>query len=191
MTISLFSGDLKATLEINKESPDVERDPYNIYSNNIFGVSFEYPSNWTLTEKQYLFDVGEPDVQVSKFKFPSIYRLFNYINSSEEADQNLKLGLDIEEITKVYKDQLISEYERANVTGSPVLQEYIIGNYPVGTFILDTNDEILGSQVTQQIFLVERNDEINILEYVTLKEDFESKESQEILNHIINSFRFT
>jgi hypothetical protein len=59
----------------------------------------------------------------------------------------------------------------------------------VGTFILDTNDEILGSQVTPQIFSVERNDEINNLENVTLKEDFESKESQEILNHIINSFR--
>ena len=45
----------------------------------------------------------------------------------------------------------------------------------MGTIILDTNDEILGSPVTQQIFLVERNDEINILEYVTLREDFESK----------------
>ena len=44
-------------------------------------------------------------------------------------------------------------------------------------------------QVTPQIFSVERNDEINNLENVTLKEDFESKESQKILNHIINSFR--
>ncbi len=60
-----------------------------------------------------------------------------------------------------------------------------------GPFILVTNNEILGSPVTPQIFLVARNDEINILEYVTLKEDFEHKESQEILNHIINSFRFT
>ena len=46
-------------------------------------------------------------------------------------------------------------------------------------------------QVTPQIFSVERNDEINNLENVTLKEDFESKESQEILIHIISSFRFT
>ena len=191
ITVSLFSGDSKATLDIGKESPDVKRDTYNIYTNDTLGISFEYPFNWTLTEKQYLFDIEEPDVQASEFKFPSVYRLFNYINSSEEADQNLKLGLDLEDITKAYKDQLIIKYERVNVTESPVLQEYIIGNYPVGTFILDTYDEIMGSPVTQQIFLVERNDEINILEYVTLKEDFGSKQSQEILNHIINSFRFT
>jgi hypothetical protein len=36
-----------------------------------------------------------------------------------------------------------------------------------GPFILVTNNEILGSPVTPQIFLVARNDEINILEYVT------------------------
>jgi hypothetical protein len=60
-----------------------------------------------------------------------------------------------------------------------------------GPFILVTNNEILGSPVTPPIFLVARNDEINNLEYITLKEDFEHKESQEILNHIINSFRST
>ena len=60
-----------------------------------------------------------------------------------------------------------------------------------GPFILVTNNEILGLPVTSQIFLVARNDEINILEYVTLKEDFEHKEIQELINHIINSFRYT
>lgn len=186
-----FSGDSEATLDINNGSSKIESDSYDSYNNSTLGISFEYPSNWTLAEKQYSFDVGEPDVQVSEFKFPSIYRIFNYISNSEEADQNLKLGIDLEEITKEYKVHLINKYERANATESPVLQEYIVGNYPVGTFILDTNDEILGSPVTQQIFLVDRNDEINILEYITLKEDFTTKESQEILNHIINSFRFT
>jgi hypothetical protein len=93
------------------------------------------------------------------------------------------------QITKEYKVHLINKYERANETESSVLQEYIIGNYQVGTFILDTNDEILGSPVTQQIFLVERNDEINILVYAILKEDFNSKESQEIVNYIINSIQ--
>ena len=91
---------------------------------------------------------GEPDVQVSELKFPSIYRLFNYINSSKEADQNIKQGLDLEKITKAYKDQLISKYKQTNVTDFPVLQDYIVGNYSEGTFILDTNDEILGSPVT-------------------------------------------
>jgi hypothetical protein len=147
MTVPLFSGDTKATLDINNELPNIS-DPYSIYSNSTIGVSFEYPSNWTLTEKQYLFDVGEPDVQVSELKFPSIYRLFNYINSSKEADQNIKQGLDLEKITKAYKDQLISKYKQTNVTDFPVLQDYIVANYSEGTFILDTNDEILGSQVT-------------------------------------------
>lgn len=188
--VSLFSGNSEATLEINNESLNIERTAYTIYSNSSLGISFEYPSDWTLTEKQYLFDVGEPDVQVSEFEFPSVYRMFNYINSSEEIEQDLNRGLDIEEITKAYKDHLISKYELANVTESPVLQKYIIGNYLVGTFILNTNDEMLGSTVTQQIFLIERGDQINILEYITLEDDFWSKERQEILNHIIKSFRF-
>ena len=40
----------------------------------------------------------------------------------KKQNQNLKLGLDLEDITKAYKDQLIIKYERVNVTESPVLK---------------------------------------------------------------------
>jgi hypothetical protein len=80
------------------------------------GISFESPSSWAITEKRYLFDVGKSDVYISEFKYPSVYRSFNYINSSEEADQNLKLRFKIEELIKAHKDQLISKYKQANAT---------------------------------------------------------------------------
>lgn len=94
-----FPG-IRKQLWISSGSSKIESDSYNSYNNSTLGISFEYPSNWTLAEKQYSFDIGEPDVQVSEFIFPSIYRIFNYISNSEEADQNLKLGFDLEEITE-------------------------------------------------------------------------------------------
>ena len=80
------------------------------------GISFESPSSWAITEKRYLFDVGKSDVYISEFKYPSVYRSFNYINSSEQADQNLKLRFKIEELIKAHKEQLISKYKQANAT---------------------------------------------------------------------------
>jgi hypothetical protein len=54
---------------------------------------------------------------------------------------------------------------------------------------VDTNLQGIG-EITRQIFLVANNGKVYTLGYSNLASDFDSPESQEILNHMLSSFRF-
>jgi hypothetical protein len=67
---------------------------YTLYNNPKLGISFEYPSNWTISENNKRFDIGEPDVRVSESRQTNFNpHLFKFINNNQELDQILNVDL--------------------------------------------------------------------------------------------------
>jgi hypothetical protein len=158
---------------------------WTTYKNDKLGISFEYPSTWTLKEKTGRFDTS-PDVLVSNDK-DKPFQAFKVINHLKGLDSGLKtLGLEF--VANFFKSTTLKE------PGSRLIEDvstntFKIAGLPTADYLLATS--LLGTDIGRQVFVVNNHGKAFILGYDNNQQDFDSPESQNTLNHILNSFKFT
>ena len=155
---------------------------YTMYSNDRLGISFEYPSDWNVEEK------------VNRFSKYSDVQVHNDSNSSSSF--------------KVMKSQSSSDTEMAEKLGGLkevvgiILppEERIVGAIEENMYTIDGTDTVsvltamegltnVPDKGLERILLI-HNDILYILTYQNTVDQFDSKQSQETIGHILASFKF-
>jgi tetratricopeptide (TPR) repeat protein len=149
------------------------------YKNANFGITFDYPSSWTISEKTNRFELG-PDISVigpeqQIFAYTAPVMDIEYFDAYVKG---LSIGLNIG--TPYSNLQIVENYD---------LHKYGVLNQTTATalYAYDING---GERVAEQEFLVYKDRQVHSLKFRDIAKNFDSQESQDIRNHIINSFDF-
>ncbi|MDQ4072828.1 MAG: hypothetical protein M3162_00850 [Thermoproteota archaeon] len=151
---------------------------WNNFTSAELGISFQYPDNWNLTQRNTSSELI-PDVVVNNGS-----NYFNYIKPDTRIDTELA-NVGFEAIAQTFIDTYsrngtIVQYLDLNST-------QIDGN-PTATFAYSFGNNPL--IIVSKVFLVEQNQMIHTLTYNDLRSSFDSPASQETMNRIIDSFEF-
>lgn len=155
------------------------------YTNEKYGISFEIPAIWNVTEKTDRFS-KDPDLFASLILYPS----FKFIDHKKTLDDVLKYST-LEDIATEIQTTF------TNKPGDRLIEDvntnkYSLDENPTASFLYTSPGVFSSSSdVAQQIFLVNHDDKIYTFGYSNTVENFDSKQSQDIMNHIINSLKFT
>lgn len=155
------------------------RSNYTVYSDVRLGVSFEYPSDWQLNDK------------INRFAKNSDVTVYNDSNSF-----------------RVMKSQSASDAALVEKLGGPreivdiILpsEERIVGQIEENKYMIDGIDTVSVLTALEGIsnvpdkgferFLLVHDGTLYIFTYQDSVEKFDTRESQNTLNHIINTIRF-
>jgi len=158
---------------------DEIRSNYTVYSDVRLGVSFEYPSDWQLNDK------------INRFAKNSDVTVYNNSNSF-----------------RVMKSQSTSDAALVEKLGGPreivdiILppEERIVGQIEENKYMIDGIDTVSVLTALEGIsnvpdkgferFLLVHEGTLYIFTYQDSVEKFDTRESQNTLNHIINTIRF-
>jgi hypothetical protein len=152
---------------------------YTIYSNDRLGISFEYPSDWNVEEKINRFSKYS-DVQVHNGS--SSFKVMKS-QSSSDTEMAEKLG-GLKEVVGI----ILPPEER--VVGAIEENMYAIdGTDTVSVLTAMESLTNVPDQGLERILLIQ-NDVLYILTYQNTVDQFDSKQSQETIGHILTSFRF-
>lgn len=159
---------------------------YTLYSNPNIGISFEYPSDWKVDEKTSRFSDGA-DVEVSKG-----FNSFKYmqdktdVGDSDFFDLEFMADMAQNELTKQPETQLVESVD---------MDKYKISGLDTATFLVKTEksfseNSFLTLDYATQVFLVDADNRFDTIMYQDTVTKFDEPESQEILNHMLNTFKF-
>ncbi|WP_458745798.1 PsbP-related protein [Candidatus Nitrosocosmicus sp. T] len=152
---------------------------YTIYSNDRLGISFEYPSDWNVEEKINRFSKYS-DVQVHNGS--SSFKVMKS-QSSSDTEMAEKIG-GLKEVVGI----ILPPEER--VVGAIEENMYAIdGTDTVSVLTAMESLTNVPDQGLERILLIQ-NDVLYILTYQNTVDQFDSKQSQETIGHILASFRF-
>ena len=152
---------------------------YTIYSNDRLGISFEYPSDWNVEEKINRFSKYS-DVQVHNGS--SSFKVMKS-QSSSDTEMAEKLG-GLKDVVGIILPP----------------EERIVGAIEENMYAIDGTDTVsvltamegltnVPDKGLERILLI-HNDVLYILTYQNTVDQFDSKQSQETIGHILTSFRF-
>lgn len=177
-----YSNESFASLESNSsETTSNTHINYKIYSNQLLDIAFTYPSDWTLQEKTNRFS---DDAEVMVYDGVND---FTFIDTKPGLDDSLDLfGLE-------YVASLISNTITADFS-SRIMEPVSIGDYEIdgketATFLYVVELPFSSLKYAMQIFVVDNDGEGNTLSYRDTISKFDSPESQEIMNRILDTFR--
>ena len=152
---------------------------YTIYSNDRLVISFEYPSDWNVEEKINRFSKYS-DVQVHNGSSS-----FKVMKSQSNSDTEMaeKLG-GLKEVVGIILPP----------------EERIVGAIEENMYTIDDTDTVsvltamegltnVPDKGLERILLI-HNDVLYILTYQNTVDQFDSKQSQETIGHILTSFTF-
>ena len=113
------------------ESTTANQTEFTSYNNTEFGISFDYPSNWEVSEKTNRFDTATPDVKVTSPDNPM--NSFSFLNHYETSDESLA-SIGLKETAEEYADAFIAN------PGSILIEDvnnskYTIDGNPTATFL--------------------------------------------------------
>ena len=152
---------------------------YTIYSNDRLGISFEYPFDWNVEEKINRFSKYS-DVQVHNGS--SSFKVMKS-QSSSDTEMAEKLG-GLKEVVGI----ILPPEER--VVGAIEENMYAIdGTDTVSVLTAMEGLTNVPDKGLERILLI-HNDVLYILTYQNTVDQFDSKQSQETIGHILTSFRF-
>lgn len=152
---------------------------YTIYSNDRLGISFEYPSDWNVEEKINRFSKYS-DVQVHNGS--SSFKVMKS-QSSSDTEMAEKLG-GLKEVVGI----ILPPEER--VVGAIEENMYAIdGTDTVSVLTAMEGLTNVPDKGLERILLI-YNDVLYVLTYQNTVDQFDSKQSQETIGHILASFRF-
>ena len=152
---------------------------YTLYSNDRLGISFEYPSDWNVEEKINRFSKYS-DVQVHNGS--SSFKVMKS-QSSSDTEMAEKLG-GLKDVVGIILPP----------------EERIVGAIEENMYAIDGTDTVsvltamegltnVPDKGLERILLI-HNDVLYILTYQNTVDQFDSKKSQETIEHILTSFRF-
>lgn len=153
---------------------------YTKYTSENYGIQFEYPSNWQLTEKTSRFDDG-PDIRIESGT--NQFDIYRY----DDPENDLG-ALNVETASNNVLNGLLSIDDfNAKIIEN---QSYIfLGGHRAQTFLISIeNDEgIKGAHQNWQVFVGDHSYQIINL---ALASDFDSFENTQIRNHVMDSIKF-
>ena len=152
---------------------------YTIYSDDRLGISFEYPSDWNVEEKINRF---------SKYSDVLVYNgnnSFKIMKSQSNSDT-------------VMAEKLGGLKEVVGIILPP--EERVVGEIEENRYAIDGSDTVsvltamegltnIPDKGLERILLI-HDDVLYILTYQNTVDEFDSKQSQETIRHILSSFRF-
>ena len=170
-------GDVYGSLASNNSTENNLN--YTIYSDDRLGISFEYPSDWNVEEKINRF---------SKYSDALVYNgsnSFKIMKSQSNSDAVMaeKLG-GLKEVVEIILPP----------------EERVVGDIEENRYAIDGSDTVsvltamegltnIPDKGLERILLI-HDDILYILTYQNTVDEFDSKQSQEIIGHILSSFRF-
>lgn len=182
-TEGTFSGTANTSFG-TENSTEIIR--YLPFTNQEYGISFEYPSYWNVNEKISRFSTG-PDVEVSDglnaFKFVKDKTSLGdseFFDLKFMANNFQKVALEDPEKRLIEKVDL----DTYQINGKDTASFLFTGKYS-----FDENSLIKTDYATQ-VFVIENRDNFDILMYQDTIIRFDTPESQGIMNHILDSFKF-
>jgi len=171
------------------ETTTANQTEFTSYNNTEFGISFDYPSNWEVSEKTDRFDTATPDVKVTSPD--NFMNSFSFLNHYETSDESLA-SIGLKETAESYADAFIAN------PGSILIEdvndsEYLIDGNPTATFLFTDPGNMYGSDkdIGNQFFMVGYDGKLYAMGYKNTVDNFDSPQSQEIMERIISSFRFS
>jgi hypothetical protein len=152
---------------------------YTSYSDDRLGISFEYPSDWNIEEK------------INRFSKYSDVLVYNGSNS-------FKIMKSQSSSDTVMAERLGGLKEVVGIILPP--EERIVGEIEENRYAVDGADTVsvltamegltnVPDKGLERILLI-HDDVLYILTYQNTVDKFDSKQSQEIIGHILSSFRF-
>ena len=154
---------------------------WTTYTSELFGISFDYPSGWNVSEKQDRFD-DATDVSVSKG-----YMKFGVSKTLDRPADNPLKSSDIGEITRGI-EQVTEKDKEMSIVEPMDVKKYTVGAEKSGTFIVKFKVGV--AQTGLQLTYVVHNGDLYLLSFQDSTSTFDSPETQSILNKLIQSFRF-
>ncbi len=171
------------------ESTTANQTEFTSYNNTEFGISFDYPSNWEVSEKTNKFDTATPDVKVTSPD--NFMNSFSFLNHYETSNESLA-SIGLKETAESYADAFIANPGSILIEGVND-SEYLIDGNPTATFLFTDPGNMYGSDkdIGNQFFMVGYDDKLYAMGYKNTVDNFDSPQSQEIMGRIISSFRFS
>jgi protein-disulfide isomerase len=153
------------------------------YSSNKLGIHFEYPYNWTVKEKSNRFDEG-PDLNASNdLNSFSVTIPIPYDRSNQS---------DLISFSSMWNQDFISagKHDHLRAVEGFNFDKYHIDDKETASALYVMDGES-GKKIVKQIFLIKQDNGIYELVYQNSADKFDSKESQDTINHILKSFTFS
>lgn len=163
-----------ATTNLTNLSPN-----YTTYSDTRLGVSFEYPSNWTLDEKINRF---EKNSEVAVINGNSSFRVMkSQSNSDAELAEKLGGPREIVELILPPRERIIGQVEE---------NKYVIDDVDTASVLTSLEGASnVPDRGLERVILI-HDDTLFVLTYQDDVDTFDSQPSQAVFSHIINSFQF-
>ena len=152
---------------------------YTIYSDDRLGISFEYPSDWNVEEK------------INRFSKYSDVLVYNGSNS-------FKIMKSQSNSDAVMAEKLGGLKEVVEIILPP--EERVVGDIEENRYAIDGSDTVsvltamegltnIPDKGLERILLI-HDDVLYILTYQNTVDEFDLNQSQEIIQHILSSFKF-
>lgn len=176
--ILLLSNNINHTFALTNIISSPQESNYTLYTSDKLGVSFEYPKNWNISEDINRFST------YSSIKISNGSNYFKVVKSQTDSDTKLikKLGGLKEAV-----DIILPSGEK--VIGTIDQNKYSIDNAGTVSVLTEKIEPGSTDQGTERIFII-HDDVFYILSYGETVDKFDSKNSQDKFNHIIESFKF-
>jgi hypothetical protein len=152
---------------------------YTPYTNERMGISLEYPSTWTLDEKENRFDTGaEATISDGLNMFKVMFR--------DDSMNEFIDTLGFEYVAESLEDSIAGPSDLIE----PIdLDKYSIDGKETATFLYLAHTDF-GIELPSQAFIVNDDGSLMTFGYQNTKSNFDTQESQDVMNHIINSIKF-
>lgn len=154
---------------------------WTTYTNDMLGISFVYPSDWNVEEKQNRFDSGA-DVTVSGDD-----ARFVFLKAIDRSEDDPLKPSGIAKSTKMLQDAAAANGDTTVIEPTDV-KKYKIGGERTGTFVTKVDDGVAPFGL-QNIFVIHNGDGY-LLGFRASTENFDEPETQNIMDRIIHSFVF-
>lgn len=149
------------------------------YTSEKYGLSLQVPSNWDIVEKQNRLTqtnspeltVTNPENKINRLTFQDL----SYMNPQFDL-------LGLETMTVMMSNSFIKG--GSTLIENVDMDQYEIDGQETGTFLTVKNI------VADRTFMVENDDNGYMIRYQNFAGLFEDPESQEIMNHMIESIKF-
>jgi hypothetical protein len=156
---------------------------YNLaFTSDVFGISFDYPSTWNAAEKENRFASG---ADVSATDTDLEFTVSKVIDRSE--DNPLKTSA-LSSNTRMIQEGIAKSGKDTIIEATDV-KKYKVGGERAGTFVTKHDDGI-SPQTGVRNFIVVHDGDGYMLNFRAPTETFDYPETQNILNQLIQSFKF-
>ena len=164
--------------DANNNSSNSNLVGWKTYTSDSIGISFDYPSDWQVQEKENRFDTGA-DVSVSNGDLK-----FWVVKLDRPADDPLT-GLPA--FTRTLEQGLAQDKTNTIIEHTDVKKNKI-GGESAGTLLVKTDDGI--SSYGIQLFAVIHAGDGYMLNFRDSTKTFDTPETEAIMNKILQSFKF-